>query len=115
MVQPYLDAEEKALVYVGGEYSHAVGRRVPLPATGSRPVFYLEEQLEPAEATPEERATAEAAIACAPEAPLYGRVDLLGGAVLEVELTEPSLYFAFAEGSPERLARAVSRRLTPLG
>ncbi len=52
MIQPYLaTAEEKALVYVGGKYSHALGRRVPLPEAGSRPVFYLDEQLEPAEAT----------------------------------------------------------------
>jgi glutathione synthase/RimK-type ligase-like ATP-grasp enzyme len=115
MIQPYLaDAEEKALVYIGGEYSHALGRRVPLPAAGSRAVFYLEEQLEPAQASPDGRATAEAAIAYAPGEPMYGRVDLLAGAVLEVELTEPSLYFAFGEGSPQRLARAVSRRLTPL-
>ena len=116
MVQPYLsDAGEKALVYIDGAYSHAVGRRVPLPAAGSRAVFYLEERLQPAQATHDERATAEAAIACAPVEPVYGRVDLLGGAVLEVELTEPSLYFAFGDGSADRLARAVSQRLTPLG
>lgn len=114
MIQPYLaDAEEKALVYIGGEYSHALVRRVPLPAAGARAVFYLDEQLEPAEATPGERATAEAAIACAPGEPLYGRVDLLGGAVLELELTEPSLYFAFGDGSADRLARAVAATLIP--
>jgi glutathione synthase/RimK-type ligase-like ATP-grasp enzyme len=115
MIQPYLaTADEKALVYVGGKYSHAVGRRVPLPAAGSHAVFYLEERLEPAQATPDERATAAAAIACAPDEPVYGRVDLLGGAVLEVELTEPSLYFAFGDGTADRLARAVLQRLTPL-
>ena len=112
MIQPFLvDAEEQALVHIGGEYSHALGRRVPLPAAGSRAVFYLEEQLEPAEATHQERATAGAAIACAPGEPMYGRVDLLGGAVLEVELTEPSLYFAFGDGSAELFARAVSQKL----
>jgi glutathione synthase/RimK-type ligase-like ATP-grasp enzyme len=115
MIQPYLSgAEEKALVYIGEEYSHALLRRVPLPAAGSRPVLYLEEELAPADASAEERDTAEAALACAPGKPLYARVDLLGGAVLELELTEPSLYLEFGEGSAERLADAVSARLSPL-
>ena len=110
MIQPYLSgAEEKALVYVGGEYSHALLRRVPLPAAGSRPVLYLDEELAPAEASAKERTIAEAALACAPGEPLYARVDLLGGAVLELELTEPSLYFELGPGSAERLAAAISR------
>ncbi len=46
MVQPYLgDAEEKALVYIDGAYSHALRRRVPLPAGGERQVLYLDEEL----------------------------------------------------------------------
>jgi glutathione synthase/RimK-type ligase-like ATP-grasp enzyme len=110
MIQPYLSgAEEKALVYIGGGYSHALLRRVPLPAAGSRPVLYLEEKLAPAEASTRECGIAEAAVACAPGTPLYARVDLLGGAVLELELTEPSLYFELGSGSAERLAAAISR------
>ena len=101
MIQPYLaGAEEKALVYVDGGYSHALLRRVPLPAAGARPVLYLEEELAPAEASVEERKIAEAALACAPGEPLYARVDLLGGAVLELELTEPSLYFGSVRAAP---------------
>jgi glutathione synthase/RimK-type ligase-like ATP-grasp enzyme len=115
MIQPYLSGvEEKALVYVGGEYSHALLRRVPLPAAGSRPVFYLAEELAPAEASATERNIAEAAIARAPGEPVYARVDLLGGAVLELELTEPSLYFEFGSGSAERFAAAIAARLTPV-
>ena len=115
MIQPYLSgAEEKALVYVDGEHSHALLRRVPLPAAGSRPVLYLDEELAPAEASAEEREIAEAAIACAPGEALYARVDLLGGAVLEVELTEPSLYLEYGGGSADRLARAISARLASL-
>jgi glutathione synthase/RimK-type ligase-like ATP-grasp enzyme len=110
MIQPYLSgAVEKALVYIGGEYSHALLRRVPLPAAGSSPVLYLEEELAPAESSAKEREIAEAAVACAPGGPLYARVDLLGGAVLELELTEPSLYFELGPGSAERFAAAVSR------
>jgi glutathione synthase/RimK-type ligase-like ATP-grasp enzyme len=115
MIQPYLtDAEEKALVYIDGAYSHALRRRAPLPAGGERQVLYLEEELEPGDASAKEREVAEAAIACAPGAPLYARVDLLGGAVLELELTEPSLYLGYGDASADRLARAISARLTSL-
>ena len=46
---------------------------------------------------------------------LYARVDLIhddDGAprVLELELTEPSLFFAHAPGSAERFARAIVER-----
>ena len=110
MVQPFLgDAEEKALVYIDGRYSHSLRRRVPLPAAGERSIFYLDEELAPADASTEERRTAEAALACVPGDALYARVDLLGGSVLELELTEPSLYFAFGDGSAERLAASISR------
>ena len=115
MIQPYLaGAEEKALVYIDGAYSHALHRRAPLPAGGERQVLYLDEELGPAEASAQEREIAEAALACAPGEPLYARVDLLGGAVLELELTEPSLYLEYGEGSADRLARAISARLTSL-
>jgi len=115
MIQPYLDdAGEKALVYIAGEYSHSLARRVPLPAGGERPVLYLDEELAPAEASGREREIAEAALSCAPGEPLYARVDLLGAAVLELELTEPSLYFELGAGAADRLARAISARLAPL-
>ena len=47
---------------------------------------------------------------------LYARVDLIpddegNPVVLEVELTEPSLFFAHAEGSAQRFADAVAARL----
>jgi glutathione synthase/RimK-type ligase-like ATP-grasp enzyme len=112
MVQPYLaDREEKALVYLDGAYSHAVRRRVPLPAAGDRAVFYLDEELDPADSGAAERRIAEAALACAPDTLLYGRVDLLGDAVLELEIAEPSLYLAYGEGAAERFAAAISHRL----
>jgi hypothetical protein len=48
--------------------------------------------------------------------PLYARVDLIRDAegapvLLELELTEPSLFFAHAPGSAERFARAVLQDL----
>jgi glutathione synthase/RimK-type ligase-like ATP-grasp enzyme len=112
MVQPYLgEVEETALVYLDGSFSHAVRRRVPLPAAGARSVFYLDEHLEPGEAMPHERDTAESALACAPGRLLYGRVDLVDGVVLELEVAEPSLYLAFRDGAAARLAAAISQRL----
>jgi glutathione synthase/RimK-type ligase-like ATP-grasp enzyme len=112
MVQPFLgDRDEKALVYLDGEYSHAIRRRVPLPAAGDRSVFYLDEDLGPAEATVAEREIAEAALACVSEPLLYARVDLMGEHVLELEVAEPSLYLGFGEGAANRFARAISKRL----
>jgi glutathione synthase/RimK-type ligase-like ATP-grasp enzyme len=112
MVQPYVrNTEELALVYIDGRYSHAVGRVVPLPAGGEHAVFFLDEALTPATATDEQRQVAAAAVACAPADLLYARVDLLGGAVLELELAEPSLYLGFGEGAAERLAAAIARQL----
>lgn len=109
MVQPYLgDAEETALVYVDGVFSHAVRRRVPLPGADARAVLYLDEEIWPTEVTCDQRKTAEAALACASGELLYGRVDLLDGAVLELELAEPSLYFSCGEGSADRFADAVA-------
>jgi hypothetical protein len=44
---------------------------------------------------------------------LYARVDLLPGpdgdpVIIEVELTEPSLFHGYADGAPERWAAAVA-------
>jgi glutathione synthase/RimK-type ligase-like ATP-grasp enzyme len=112
MVQPYLgDRDENAFVYIDGEYSHAVRRRVPLPAGGDWDVLYLDEDIGPAEATGSEKDIAGAALACAPASLLYGRVDLMGDAVLELEIAEPSLYLTFGEGAANRFAKAISRRI----
>ncbi|HZT44771.1 MAG TPA: hypothetical protein VFA24_01220 [Gaiellaceae bacterium] len=111
MVQPYLgDVEETDLVYIDGGYSHALRRRVPLPAAGDREVFYLEEELRPAKASDSDREVAERALALAPGDLLYGRVDLVDGAVLELEVAEPSLYLSFGEGAAARFAVAIAAR-----
>ena len=40
---------------------------------------------------------------------LYARIDVLPGLkVLEVELTEPSLFIGYAEGAAERFAAAIA-------
>ena len=58
-----------------------------------------------------EKDIAGAALACAPASLLYGRVDLMGNALLELEIAEPSLYLAFGEGAANRFAKAISRHI----
>ena len=112
MVQPYLgDIVETDLIYIDGAFSHALRRRVPLPAAGERDVFFLDEELRPGEATAGDREVAERALAAAPGELLYGRVDLVEGAVLELEVAEPSLYLAFGPGAAAALAAAIATRL----
>jgi hypothetical protein len=123
LAQPYIEAVEQAgetaLVYLGGAYSHAI-RKGPLlgpdterDGTG----LFVSEDITPREPSAAERAAAERIMAWVTErfGPLlYARVDLLPGAqpaLLELELTEPSLFLAHAPGSAERLARAVLSHL----
>lgn len=129
MVQPYLSqvdtAGETALVYLDGEFSHAV-RKGPLlegPYRGVEGLFKPEE-MTAREASEAERAVADRVVAALPglvpgagDGPLlYTRVDLLPGeggdpVVLEVELTEPSLFLSLADGALERFADAIVRRV----
>ena len=118
MVQPYLEAVDRegeiALLYTGGEFSHAV-RKAPLLTPGGRPGagLYVEERITATQPSPEELELAERALAEIPFARdqlLYARVDLLPGpVVLEVELTEPSLFLGYADGAAERFAEAMAR------
>jgi glutathione synthase/RimK-type ligase-like ATP-grasp enzyme len=122
MVQPYLDGVEThgetALVYIGGSYSHSV-RKAPLLLPGQPPgeALYLEEQVEHARPSEAERAVADAALRVAPKGLLYARVDLVTGPegplVLEVELTEPSLWLSHAKGAAELFAGAIAEALAP--
>jgi glutathione synthase/RimK-type ligase-like ATP-grasp enzyme len=125
MLQPYLRgvdvSGESALLFLGGTYSHSA-LKGPLLVVGAEPIpleiggdYDAREQISPRTATAVERAVAEQALAAVPGGAaglLYARVDLLPGAdgrpvVLELELTEPSLFLWTAPGSAERLADAV--------
>ena len=110
LVQPY-DARvvhgETALVFLGGQQSHAFTKGPMLPAPGGEQVFdpsgsYAAEQLAPADPDFELWDVGHAAIAAAaehlgigPAELLYARVDIIGGRrdpqVLELELVEPGL------------------------
>ncbi len=126
MVQPYLagvdQTGETALVFFEGVFSHAV-RKGPIlvPGVGMVEGLYAEEELAPREPTPAERAVADQALTAVPAVlgtPLYARVDLVPGpdgapVVLELELTEPSVFHAHGPGSADRFAAAIARRLAP--
>jgi hypothetical protein len=124
MVQPYLadvdTAGETALLFFAGRFSHAI-RKGPIltgPDEGAD-TLYQEESITPRTPSPAEHALAERVLAALPFDPaglLYTRVDLLPTpsgepVVIEVELTEPSLFLTTAEGAPDRLARTITDRL----
>lgn len=121
MLQPYLarvdEHGETAAIYLGGHYSHAV-RKGPLLRVGDALVagLFAPEQVTSRVADAGELRVAEAALAAIPfERPTYARVDMIRddrGAplVLELELTEPSLFLAHAPGAADRYA-AVLRQL----
>ena len=113
MVQPYLDAVERGgetgLIYLGGEFSHAFGRRVVLPPPGVDGGLLGDERSEPRTATAAERQVGAAVMAHLP-ATAYARVDLIvtstGPVLLELEVTEPSLFLHLDDGAPARAAAA---------
>ena len=116
MLQPYLAAIEQhgetALMYLGGEFSHAV-RKGPLlrPGGAMTDQLFAPEEIVARTPSPEERVLADRMVDVVQRrfGPLaYARVDLLPGPVLlELELAEPSLFLAFGADAPARLARAV--------
>jgi hypothetical protein len=124
MVQPYLAAidavGETALIHVEGSLSHAIRKGALLhgPHLGNN-ALYSTEQIDARAATAAEREVAQAVLAEVPGGPdrlLYARVDLIPApdgtpTLLELELTEPSLFLAHATGAPDRLASAVARLL----
>lgn len=123
MLQPYLPAVdtygETALLFFRGVYSHAI-RKGPMldgPDLGVEGLYKAEE-ISAREPTPAERAVAERVLAAVPGGPelLYARVDLIPGpdgapVLVEVELTEPSLFLGYAPGAADRLAAAIAATL----
>ena len=123
MVQPYLDrvdeSGETALVYFRGELSHAMRKgQILFPGQGVQPMILDDDPRElmaPREPSATERAVAERVLDAVPVARedlLYARVDLVPGpdgepVLLELELTEPSLFLGGSEGAADRFAAAI--------
>ena len=118
MLQPYLgrvdQRGETAVIYIGGRYSHAI-RKGPLLRLDEGLVqgLFAPEHITPREPDEAELAVADAAFrACGPDEPLYARIDLVHDdhgrpVVLELELTEPSLFFLHAPDAAGRYADAL--------
>jgi O-ureido-D-serine cyclo-ligase len=118
LLQPYLarvdEYGETALIFFAGRFSHAI-RKGPLLRRGAAltTALFAPEEITPRQATPAELALADKVVAAVPLGPpLYARVDLIGDAggapcVLELELTEPSLFFAQAPGAAQRFTAAI--------
>lgn len=122
MAQPYLAsvdvAGETALIYFAGEFSHAI-RKGPLLRLEHQEIAGLFAKEDISARTPgsDELNLGAKAIAAIPGgAPLYARVDMIRDddhrpRILELELAEPSLFFAYGPGSAQRLAAIVDQRL----
>ena len=133
MVQPYLDgidqAGETALIFIDGAYSHAIRKAPMLPEAvvhtverGSTHGLFVAERITPREPSAAELAVAEQVLSCAAlrrvvggAGLLYTRVDLVptpdGPVLIELELTEPSLFLRHHPGSVDRFARAIAARV----
>jgi glutathione synthase/RimK-type ligase-like ATP-grasp enzyme len=118
LVQPYLASVEthgeRSLIWIDGAFTHAI-RKSPRfsgdaeQVTGPHPIAVDEQRV--AEAALEPWAATEI---------LYGRVDLARDAlgnpcVMELELIEPSLFFAKHPPSVDRYIAGLTRRLRAAG
>ncbi|MEP7379652.1 MAG: hypothetical protein ABI725_08850 [Chloroflexota bacterium] len=128
MVQPYLELIEErgeaALIFFGGEFSHAVTKGAML--VGQRQLvdgLYNAEIVTPRDANADEMNVARLALGAVPGGAAqlaYARVDLVPGPggeplLIELELTEPSLFLGTAPGSAARLARLLVERASNPG
>ncbi|MGI8723061.1 MAG: ATP-grasp domain-containing protein [Geodermatophilaceae bacterium] len=120
MVQPYLEAveadDETALVYIGGEFSHAAAKGALLGAGAAQAGLFAAETITARLPSAAERALGDATMAWLAGSqlgtPLYARIDLLLDAdglprILEVELTEPSLFLETDAAAADRMAVAI--------
>jgi hypothetical protein len=112
LVQPYLDSVdgygERSMVYIDGELSHAIRKTARFSGD--------HENIDgPFPIADDEREVADAALSAYGDL-LYGRVDLARDdaghpMVMELELVEPSLFFARGPGSAIRYVAGLRRRL----
>lgn len=121
MIQPYLTGVdvhgETSLLYLGGVYSHSI-RKDAVLADGAGAVegIYHTPAISLRSPEPAEWAVAEQGLEAVPGGPsrlLYARIDLVPGpagapVLLELELTEPSLFLTHSPGAAQRFAAAIA-------
>jgi hypothetical protein len=101
---------ERSLMFIEGEYTHAVRRQEPFRDDD------IPNPTLPAEATPKEITFANSVMQGLPEPPLYARVDIAHDndnhlCLMELELIEPSLFFQFSPHAAKHMADAIERHL----
>lgn len=123
MVQPYIQSVdtdgETAMIFLGGEFSHAIRKGQLLhKGEGVRQDRDSRETITPRAPTAAQHEIAAESLASVArilaldEPLLYARVDLVNAPdgsplVIELELTEPSLFLAHSEDGADRLVRAL--------
>lgn len=127
LVQPYLadvdEAGETALVYFDGDFSHAIRKGPMLTPSTAHDLdetcgLFVEENISPRTPSTDEVAVGNDAVAALRDRfggdLLYARIDLLPGpsgpVVVEVEVTEPTLFLGYSDGAADRFAAAIARR-----
>jgi hypothetical protein len=127
MIQPYQSAidtdGETALIFIGGRFDHAIRKGAVLSGPASDADHRFEEDggmhLAPCDATAAQLEIAGRALDRVPggsQRLLYARVDLVPGAdgrplLMELELTEPQLFFKYAPGSADAMAVAAAAQI----
>jgi glutathione synthase/RimK-type ligase-like ATP-grasp enzyme len=125
MTQPYIasvdEDGETAMLYFGGEFSHAI-RKGPLllRGEGANQDRDSREAITPRESTSAQRELSEHVLATTQSLlglsapPLYARIDLVAAddgspLLIELELAEPSLFLPQSDGGADRLLDALLR------
>ena len=118
IVQPFLtsiaERGEVSLVFIDGEFSHAVRKRAVPGEFRVHSDWGGSERLD--EPTDEELHTAQLAMRAVFDPLLYGRVDLVQGndgapVVMELEVVEPELFFELSPDGTRALTNAIIDRL----
>ncbi len=122
LIQPYVHSVdtigERALIFIDGEYSHAIAKgamlNVPL---SERDFAYRRKQISALTAEDDAISTASHLLSTMGfDSLLYARVDLVatvyGWLVMEIELVEPSLFLPYNDHAAQSLATAIAKRAT---
>ena len=114
LIQPWMAAitttGEYSLMFFGGAFSHAIVKRPKVGDFRVQPHLGGTEQ--PCDPPPRAEALARAALAAAPAAAAYARVDMVAGAdgqmeIMELELIEPALWLEHAPDGGAAYAAAI--------
>ncbi len=128
MIQPYLSAVdtagETAVLCTPDDagrlsFSHCIRKGAMLDGPDTGPEGNFQENISPRTPSAAELAAAQRVLKAVPggaDRLLYARVDLIPGpdgtpVLIELELTEPSLFLSYVDGAAERLATAILTRL----